>query len=228
MEGINSPYRNSRLFSHDFLEEHLPNLPEWQIPEDELKAAREKLQSLFEQALPATSEAALEEELIRPILGEVLGFSYLVQPSTAVFKTHRQPDYALFLSEEEKQGAKAFDGEKKLFEDALAVADAKSWGVDLDAVGPASQMHDYIWSSLRKNKSRIGRNLTPAFMQEVHAAYDESLSELLPIKECLRHTDGLIDQIVYRLYDLTEEDVRIVEDKALLRQGIPNQSVDKT
>lgn len=45
MKGINSPYRNSKLFSHDFLEEHLPNLPEWQIPEDELKAAKEKLQS---------------------------------------------------------------------------------------------------------------------------------------------------------------------------------------
>ena len=25
-------YRNSRLFSHDFLEEHLPKLPEWQGP----------------------------------------------------------------------------------------------------------------------------------------------------------------------------------------------------
>jgi len=211
MEEAKWYYRNSKLFSHDFLEEHLPNLPEWQIHKDELKRAGEKLQSLFEQALPATSEAALEEELIRPILGEVLGFSYLVQPSTAVFKTHRQPDYALFLSEEEKQGAKAFDGEKKLFEDALAVADAKAWDVDLDAVGPASQMHDYIWSSLRKNKRRIGRSLTPAFMEEVRTAYEDSLAELLPIKETLRLTDALIDQIVYRLYGLAEEEIEVVE-----------------
>lgn len=94
--------------------------------------------------------------------------------------------------------------------------------------GEEALSFDEIWSSLRKNKSRIGRNLTPTFMQEVHAAYDESLPELLPIKERLRLTDALIDQIVYRLYNLTEEDVRIVEDKALLRQGIPNQSVDKT
>jgi len=144
VKGINSSYRNSKLFSHDFLEEHLPNLPEWQIHEDELKRAREKLQSLFQQALPATSEPALEEEFIRPILSGVLGFSYLVQPSTKIFKTHRQPDYALFLTEEDKQAAKPFDGEKKLFENALAVADAKAWDVDLDAVGPASQMHDYI------------------------------------------------------------------------------------
>ncbi len=94
--------------------------------------------------------------------------------------------------------------------------------------GEEALSFDEIWSSLRKNKSRIGRNLTPTFMQEVHEAYEDSLAELLPIKETLRHTDALIDQIVYRLYDLSEEDVRIVEDKALLRQGIPNQSVDKT
>jgi len=89
--------------------------------------------------------------------------------------------------------------------------------------GEEALSFDEIWSSLRKNKSRIGRSLTPTFMQEVRSAYEDSLAELLPIKETLRHTDGLIDQIVYRLYDLTEEDVRIVEDKALLRQGIPNQ-----
>jgi len=144
VKGINSSYRNSKLFSRDFLEDHLPKLPEWQIHQDELKRVREKLHSLFQQALPATSEASLEEELIRPILTDVLGFYYLVQPSAAVFKTHRQPDYALFASEEEKQGAKAFDGDKRLFESALAVADAKAWDVDLDAVGPASQMHDYV------------------------------------------------------------------------------------
>jgi hypothetical protein len=50
----------------------------------------------------------------------------------------------LFPDEETKQAAKPFDGEKKLFKHALAVADAKAWDVDLDAVGPASQMHDYI------------------------------------------------------------------------------------
>ena len=76
MEEAKWYYRNNKLFSHDFLEEHLPKLPEWQILEDELGRAKERLQDLFERALPATSEAALEEELIRPILGEVLGFSY--------------------------------------------------------------------------------------------------------------------------------------------------------
>jgi len=144
MKGINSPYRNSKLFSHDFLEGRLFALAEWDIPEEKLKTAHERLRDLFDRAIPATSEASLEDDLIRPILSDILGFSYLVQPSTSIFKTHRKPDYALFLTEEEKQAAKPFDGEKKLFENALAVADAKAWEVDLDTIGPASQMHDYI------------------------------------------------------------------------------------
>ena len=71
-----------------------------------------------------------------------------------------------------------------------------------------------LWEILRKNKRRIGRSLTPAFMQELRTAYENSLSDLLPIKETLRLTDGLIDQIVYRLYGLTEEEIAIVEKQA--------------
>ncbi len=70
---------------------------------------------------------------------------------------------------------------------------------------------DDLWEILRKNKRRIGRSLTPTFMQELRAAYEDSLAKLLPIKETLRLTDGLIDQIVYRLYGLTEEEIAIVE-----------------
>ncbi len=71
-----------------------------------------------------------------------------------------------------------------------------------------------LWEILRKNKRRIGRSLTPAFMQEFRSAYDNTLANLLPIKETLRLTDGLIDQIVYRLYGLTEEEIAIVEKQA--------------
>ena len=72
---------------------------------------------------------------------------------------------------------------------------------------------DELWEILRKNKRRVGKNLSPAFMQAVEQAYNESLSALLPVKERLRLTDNLIDQIVYRLYGLTEEEIRIVEER---------------
>ena len=34
MEEAQRLYRNSELFSHYFLKEHLPALPDWQVPEE--------------------------------------------------------------------------------------------------------------------------------------------------------------------------------------------------
>ena len=79
--------------------------------------------------------------------------------------------------------------------------------------GEGSLPFDELWTILRKNKTRIARNLSPSFMQEVKRAYEESLSALFPIKEKLRLTDSLIDRIVYRLYGLTEEEIGIVEEQ---------------
>jgi hypothetical protein len=45
------------------------------------------------------------------------------------------------------------------------------------------------------------------------AEYEKSLAVLLPIKERLAFTDKLIDQIVYRLYGLTEEEIAVVEGR---------------
>ncbi|MEM3434407.1 MAG: TaqI-like C-terminal specificity domain-containing protein, partial [Candidatus Methanomethyliaceae archaeon] len=68
-----------------------------------------------------------------------------------------------------------------------------------------------LWKILQKNKSRIGRKLTHEFMAELHAAYERTLAKLRPIKERLRLTDDLIDQIVYPLYGLTKEEITLVE-----------------
>jgi len=37
------------------------------------------------------------------------------------------------------------------------------------------------------------------------------MKKLLPLRERIRQTDGLIDAVVYRLYGLTEEEIGIVE-----------------
>jgi hypothetical protein len=37
------------------------------------------------------------------------------------------------------------------------------------------------------------------------------MGKLLPLLEWIRQTDELIDAIAYRLYGLTEEEIRIVE-----------------
>jgi len=67
---------------------------------------------------------------------------------------------------------------------------------------------------LRKNKGRLGVSLSDAgLVERIRAMYEGSLQRVLPLKERLRRTDGLIDAVVYRLYGLTEEEVRVVEGR---------------
>ena len=74
---------------------------------------------------------------------------------------------------------------------------------------------DNIVSVLYKNKRLIEANLTdPRFINILKTEYEKSLAVLRPIKEKLRSTDWLIDQIVYKLYGLTEEELAIVEGRA--------------
>ena len=44
--------------------------------------------------------------------------------------------------------------------------------------------------------------------------YEASLAVLLPLKARLAATDRLIDQVVYRLYGLTEEEIAVVEGRS--------------
>ena len=67
---------------------------------------------------------------------------------------------------------------------------------------------------LRKNKSRLGVSLSDAgLVDRIKKMYEEGLQRVLPIKERLARTDALIDQVVYRLYGLTEEEIRVVEGR---------------
>jgi len=67
---------------------------------------------------------------------------------------------------------------------------------------------------LRKNKTRLGISLSnTAMLDRIRKEYEESLQRVLPIKERLQKTDALVDAVVYRLYGLTEEEIRVVEGK---------------
>ncbi len=67
---------------------------------------------------------------------------------------------------------------------------------------------------LRKNKGRLGVSLSDAgLVERVRKEYEGSLERVLPLKERLARTDKLIDQVVYRLYGLTEEEIGVVEGR---------------
>ena len=50
-----------------------------------------------------------------------------------------------------------------------------------------------------------------SLVDRIKKTYEESLQRVLPLKERLAGTDRLIDQVVYRLYGLTEEEIKVVE-----------------
>jgi hypothetical protein len=76
--------------------------------------------------------------------------------------------------------------------------------------GERARTWDEFYDRLFRNRRRFGVVLADV-KGEIEAEYEKSLAVLLPIKEQLAATDNLIDQIVYRLYDLTEEEIAIIE-----------------
>ena len=67
---------------------------------------------------------------------------------------------------------------------------------------------------LQKNKGKLGVKLSnDGFVEQVRGRYEESLGRVLPLKRRLEKTDRLIDEVVYRLYGLTEEEVGVVEGR---------------
>jgi hypothetical protein len=91
----------------------------------------------------------------------------------------------------------------------------------VDDLSPKTKIHSYyehdyedLLAVLRKNRKKL--TIDPARREPgeaLRAEYDGSVGKLLPLLERIRHTDELIDAIVYRLYGLTEEAIRIVEGK---------------
>jgi hypothetical protein len=74
---------------------------------------------------------------------------------------------------------------------------------------------DKLMGILYRNRTRLGASLTDArFVARLKVEYEKSVVVLLPNKERLAFTDKLIDQIVCRLYWLTEDEIAVVEGRA--------------
>ncbi|TET70374.1 MAG: hypothetical protein E3J56_08130 [Candidatus Aminicenantes bacterium] len=116
----------------------------------------------------------------------------------------------------------------KWLETQIKVKDDSKGNKGIEALTGRSQIKDYsggyqkgktqlhfqdFWRLIEKNKSRINVNLkSRELFDAIRNEYEKSLSKLLPIKEKILKTDWLINQIVYKLYGLTDEEIKIVED----------------
>jgi uncharacterized protein YaaN involved in tellurite resistance len=73
---------------------------------------------------------------------------------------------------------------------------------------------EHLLDVLKKNKNTISIDPSDRRKQELFEKhFAKSLSILEPVKEKIKVTDNLIDEIVYKLYGLTEEEIEIAEGK---------------
>lgn len=92
-------------------------------------------------------------------------------------------------------------------------------GAKIDALSGKTIIKDYhqyemdkLIDVLKKNKKHL--QIEPfrrEFQDKLIAEFNQSLKKLNPLKQKIQLTDTLIDQIVYKLYGLTEEEIRIVK-----------------
>lgn len=123
--------QNRNLFPVHFLEQRLPEWPEYAgLDCTDLLAQLKEIWDRERDLLPSFNEDQTEDRLVRPILG-VLGFSYTSRPALDVAGRRREPDYALFLDSTARGEAEAVGGSARYLQ-AVAVLEAKRFDRPLD------------------------------------------------------------------------------------------------
>ncbi|KXA94029.1 hypothetical protein AKJ36_03585, partial [candidate division MSBL1 archaeon SCGC-AAA259I07] len=188
------PLDNEGLFTNQFLEEKVKNLPEWE-EEDEIKEAFEEIKDIYESKkniLSSCKESQIRNEFINPVL-KVLGFHLGVK--TPIQQSAKQPDYALFKNKDDKLEAYQKNESEDFYQKSIAVADIKPWGVDFDKKPgkknvfenkkPSFQMYHYLdskppdWGILTDGKKwRLHHSNTP-LKQWFKKYYEIDLKDIL-------------------------------------------------
>ena len=184
------------------------------------------------KAPPATAEALLARvEALLPKDEEGNFPAFKPGATGAEEKSDVVHDFLAFLAEQMIEMNKQKQAEQKRFLDwltrQLRVSVDSKGNEGLDALTGKTRLRNHLGdyqkneehlsfddlvAILQKNRSRIGAGLSdPAFINRLRTEYESSLATLLPIKDRLAKTDWLIDQVVYRLYGLTDEEIGIVE-----------------
>ena len=127
-----SPVRNHDLLSNHWLKHRLPLEPEWREQSEAAHVVLQRLLVLWQTEKDRVErygdEAGLEEKFIQPVF-KSLGWHLKYQ----TYLNRREPDYALFLSDDDLSAAINVGRLNPAFwEHAAAVADAKAWHVSLD------------------------------------------------------------------------------------------------
>lgn len=81
---------------------------------------------------------------------------------------------------------------------------------------------DALAGALAKNKKKLKEGYDPTRREpkeKLQAEFNTSVGKLAPLLKRIEANDGLIDAIVYKLYGLTEEEIKIVEGSISGKKG---------
>jgi hypothetical protein len=79
---------------------------------------------------------------------------------------------------------------------------------------------DHFLMVLKKNRKKLHIDPSVREKQEfIERHFTKSMSILAPLKERVEETDDLIDEIVFRLYDLSDEEINTVKGDMKNRRG---------
>lgn len=127
-------HRNQQLFSDYYLNQLLPQRPDWHGLLSEARTALERIAAIVAAYTPSTNEAQTEDGLIKPVLA-VLGHTIEVQASLATPDGTKKPDYIFYHDQAALIANRGpVVNETTLRGRAIAVGDAKYWDRPLDQV----------------------------------------------------------------------------------------------
>jgi len=148
---VGASHLNNGLFADYYLNEIVPTLPEWDATLfAEAKSALAHLRDLRARINPAAlDESQLEEQWVKPVL-DTLSLYFSVQVKIRYRERgYRKPDYVFVVTENEARALTSEIYAPEQIAHALAVGDAKRWGVNLDQSAPgqrnpAQQIDEYL------------------------------------------------------------------------------------
>ena len=149
------PAFQGSLFSIDFLQERITQLPDWSaVDRTALHALACGLKQIFDRFPTAQTpnESQTEDDLIWPVLARLEWTASLRQQNLAARGREDVPDGLLFKDAAAKAEANAFREEWKRYGFGLAIVESKRWGRPLDRqsgrrgeeTAPSTQMLRYL------------------------------------------------------------------------------------
>jgi hypothetical protein len=133
----------------------------------------------------------------------------------ALKRTDTAHDFLAYLAEQMIELNKAKGNETKGFVKWLE----REIGAEIDTLANKTAIKEYhdndfnhLLDVLRKNRNKISVDPSSRKTQELLEKYfQKSMAVLEPLKEKIKRTDTLIDQIVYKLYGLTQGEIKLIE-----------------